>query len=131
MKYFLTLILTFPALAFASELPLSNYIKMQEALAGDNLKAALEIHTVICDKELSSYKKEYKDCNKSFKDIEELRKSFKTLSQVYIDHGNKKELATLTKATCPMAGANWIQKNGTIANPYYGSSMLQCGEKIK
>ncbi|MFA7613794.1 MAG: hypothetical protein WCY48_06120 [Candidatus Caldatribacteriota bacterium] len=130
MKYIVSLLVAFPALAFASELPLSNYIKMQESLAADNMKGALEAHKVICDKEITSYKKVYKDCGKSFKDIADLRESFKVLSKVYIDHASKKELESYMKATCPMAGANWIQKNGPITNPYYGASMLKCGEKI-
>lgn len=36
-------------------------------------------------------------------------------------------------AFCPMAndgkGAAWLQAPGEIANPYYGASMLRCGEK--
>lgn len=34
-------------------------------------------------------------------------------------------------AFCPMAfdyeGASWVQKEGDIANPYYGDAMLRCG----
>ncbi len=29
---------------------------------------------------------------------------------------------------CPMVGKSWIQKDGTVNNPYYGSQMLTCGE---
>jgi hypothetical protein len=29
-----------------------------------------------------------------------------------------------------MADAYWIQKSGAIKNPYYGSSMLGCGESV-
>ena len=36
-------------------------------------------------------------------------------------------------AFCPMAyggkGAFWIQRDGPLANPYYGKAMLNCGEK--
>ena len=28
---------------------------------------------------------------------------------------------------CPMAEASWIQKSDEIANPYFGSEMLECG----
>ena len=35
-------------------------------------------------------------------------------------------------AFCPMAfdnrGAGWIQRTGSLANPYYGAAMLRCGE---
>jgi len=32
------------------------------------------------------------------------------------------------KAYCPMAGKPWLQTGDTLANPYYGASMLTCGE---
>jgi Cu(I)/Ag(I) efflux system membrane fusion protein len=36
---------------------------------------------------------------------------------------------------CPMArqnqGAEWLQKDSVLANPYFGSSMLKCGERIR
>jgi Cu(I)/Ag(I) efflux system membrane fusion protein len=35
---------------------------------------------------------------------------------------------------CPMArdnqGADWLQKDSLLANPYYGSAMLKCGELV-
>ncbi|RMH29745.1 MAG: DUF3347 domain-containing protein, partial [Planctomycetota bacterium] len=35
-------------------------------------------------------------------------------------------------AHCPMAfdnrGADWLQRGDTINNPYFGASMLRCGE---
>lgn len=36
---------------------------------------------------------------------------------------------------CPMAnnrkGANWLSKESTIKNPYYGSQMLTCGKTVE
>ena len=36
---------------------------------------------------------------------------------------------------CPMAkenkGADWLQKDSVLANPYYGSTMLKCGELVR
>ena len=116
--------------AFANELTLKPYLAVQEALAKDDFKTALASHQSLCHKEGKSIASSYKDCKKSFKSIEELRESFKTLSMVYIEKGSKEEMKGLTKATCPMAQAKWIQKNGNLANPYYGKSMLECGEKI-
>jgi Cu(I)/Ag(I) efflux system membrane fusion protein len=29
---------------------------------------------------------------------------------------------------CAMAKANWLQTDKTVKNPYYGESMLKCGE---
>lgn len=131
MKYLMIVTLFLSTAAFAQELSFSNYIKMQEALAGDDFKGALVAHKAVCDKDLKSFKNTYKDCSKTFKDVESLRESFKGLSQIYLKNGNKKEASTLSKVHCPMAGASWVQKNGKIANPYYGKSMLECGEFVK
>ena len=130
MKFLLILSTLLSLPAFAHELDIAPYVKMQDALAADDFKTAQEAHKFICDKELIHYKDDYKDCDKKFKDIEELRTSFKVLSEVYLENGNKKEMAQFQKATCPMAKAKWIQKPGTLRNPYYGKSMLDCGEKI-
>lgn len=130
MKRFLIVFALSMTSAYAHDLALSPYLKMQEALANDDMKTALDAHKIICDKELIHYKDDYKDCEKPFKDIEEVRSSFKKLSEVYLENGNKKELQGLDKATCPMAKAKWVQKSGDLKNPYYGKSMLECGEKI-
>ena len=130
MKKIFLLALLFSVSAFAHDLSIGPYEKMQDALASDDFKSALETHTFMCNKELIHYKNNYKDCDKKFKDIEDLRNSFKLLSEVYLQHGNKKEMSKFQKATCPMAKAKWIQKPGPLRNPYYGKSMLDCGEKI-
>ena len=33
-------------------------------------------------------------------------------------------------AYCPMARKYWIQKGETIANPYYGRKMADCGRIV-
>lgn len=32
---------------------------------------------------------------------------------------------------CPMQNANWLSKENTIKNPYYGSQMLSCGKTVE
>jgi Cu(I)/Ag(I) efflux system membrane fusion protein len=32
---------------------------------------------------------------------------------------------------CPMVRKSWLQQDGPVANPYYGSRMLNCGELTK
>lgn len=131
-----SILLIFSILCFSSvwghQLSFSNYLKMQEALAGDNFVDAKNSHQEICDKELDHYKEQYRDCSKKFKDIKELRESFKQLSKTFIENGDKLQMSKLNLmvAECPMAKAKWIQKNGKIQNPYYGSDMLECGSKI-
>ncbi len=130
MKLFLFLLTFISYSSFAGDLNLKNYLKMQDSLANDDFTAALEGQKIMCAKELSRYKESYKDCGKKFKDIEELRESFKKLSSVYIANSDKKEMKDLIVAECPMAKAKWIQTKGGIRNPYFGKSMLECGQKI-
>lgn len=130
MKLTVLLMALFSLSAFGRELDYGRYVKMQESLAADDFKTSLTLHKEMCTKELDHFKKEYKDCGKNFKDIEGLRESFKKLSEVYIKNADPKAMKGLIKASCPMANAKWIQKEGTLKNPYYGKSMLECGEKI-
>lgn len=126
----ITLLLLMVASAFAHELEFGNYLKLQKALAGDDYNAALSVHKTICKNELGHYTENYPDCGKEFKGIEDLRNSFKDLSQLFIGNGKNKELEQLQIMSCSMAKAKWVQKKGDIANPYYGKKMLSCGEKV-
>ncbi|MEY3565444.1 MAG: hypothetical protein RJA23_1614 [Bacteroidota bacterium] len=74
---------------------------------------------------------------KSAKDITELRKHFEQLSEEVIflteNYGVNQEL--VYKDYCPMAfnnkGAYWLSESKEITNPYFGASMLACGEVTK
>lgn len=67
--------------------------------------------------------------------IELLRESFKSISNSMLTivrkfgHG---ESTSLVEAFCPMAfnntGASWLQVGPGVQNPYFGASMLSCGE---
>ena len=66
------------------------------------------------------------------KDIKKQRELFKSLS------ANTYELTKFSKFTepvyyqyCPMQDANWLSKENTIKNPYYGSQMLSCGKTVE
>lgn len=69
-------------------------------------------------------------------DVKHQRDYFMTLSK------NMYKLLKVSKVEtptyyqfCPMAnggkGANWLSKENTIKNPYYGSQMLSCGKTIE
>lgn len=66
-------------------------------------------------------------------DVEEQRKSFKTLSEkVYqLASSEKIRFETLYKQYCPMAfndtGAFWLSDSKEVRNPYFGDKMLKCG----
>lgn len=68
------------------------------------------------------------------KNIKELRMSFEPISNVMI--AMTKAFNPLNESAyvqfCPMAnsdkGANWLSKENKVVNPYFGASMLKCGE---
>ena len=70
------------------------------------------------------------------KDTKIQRTSFDTLSEsMYkLIKVSKQETPTYYQF-CPMAnegkGANWLSKEETIKNPYYGSQMLSCGKTVE
>jgi hypothetical protein len=60
-------------------------------------------------------------------DIDKARAAFGPLSDAVIKYANDFGLGELKVAFCPMARKSWIQEDGVIANPFYGSEMLTCG----
>ena len=72
-----------------------------------------------------------------FSDIEQLRKAFQAVSATMIEMTNTFNplSETIYVQHCPMAdnnkGADWLSSIKEIKNPYFGSSMLTCGEVTK
>jgi len=67
-------------------------------------------------------------------DIKAARKAFGDLSDAVIAAAKAegwKDLPDVKVAFCPMANRSWIQKEDSIRNPYYGTSMLTCGSFTK
>lgn len=62
-------------------------------------------------------------------DIESRRTAFKKLSAAVLPFARAHAggARTITEAFCPMASASWLQEGMTLANPYFGASMLTCG----
>lgn len=70
---------------------------------------------------------------KDAKDISALRENFDELSSVMIGIAkNTNPMPGMYVLHCPMAnsnrGADWLSMDSEIRNPYYGKSMLTCGE---
>lgn len=66
------------------------------------------------------------------KDINKQRELFVSLSmEIYQLAKTVKSDTTIYYQHCPMynggKGANWLSKESTIKNPYYGSKMMNCG----
>ncbi|GGF03991.1 hypothetical protein GCM10011518_11470 [Flavobacterium limi] len=66
------------------------------------------------------------------KGIDKQRESFKELSKkLYELMKTAKGTVPVYYQYCPMADANWLSKESTIKNPYYGSQMLSCGKTVE
>jgi Cu(I)/Ag(I) efflux system membrane fusion protein len=69
-------------------------------------------------------------------ELPEARTAFKAVSTGMIEYlrAHPDEQAGLTIVHCPMTfegkGALWVQRQGKIQNPYEGSRMPTCGEKL-
>jgi len=72
-----------------------------------------------------------------FSDIDQLRRAFQPVSATMIEMTNTFNPLgeTIYVQHCPMAdnnkGADWLSSEKQIKNPYFGSSMLTCGEVTK
>jgi len=71
-------------------------------------------------------------------DIDAARKAFETLSNeliAVVEQFGIAENQQLYRIHCPMSfnnkGADWLQADKEVRNPYFGASMLKCGEVVK
>ncbi|MEL1254930.1 DUF3347 domain-containing protein [Flavobacterium sp. DGU38] len=65
-------------------------------------------------------------------DLKKQRETFKSLSKSTYDLikvSNPEQ--PVYKQYCPMADADWLSKEKAVKNPYYGSSMLTCGNVVE
>jgi Cu(I)/Ag(I) efflux system membrane fusion protein len=132
----------------------NSYFSVQEALAGDNYEKALENAKTLAEmsghidagvlekKDAGEWKKLEAEINASAgqmiksENITDFRSAFANLSAA-IDIMAEKFGGTMkiVKFHCPMAfdnkGADWLQKTDEIANPYFGTAMPKCGEKVR
>ena len=131
-----------------------SYMKWKNMLVKDNFKDAQKM-AVEMKNELSKIKPDqFKADEKNtwaklnsklneslqhvghFSTIQELRKGFQVTSKTMIEIANsfKPFNETLFIQHCPMAddnkGADWLSMEKEILNPYFGSSMLTCGDVI-
>ena len=63
------------------------------------------------------------------KDIKSARAQFEAVSKEVLPLAKADKSKNFEVVYCPMKKARWVQKTGSIANPYYGSDMLECGVK--
>ncbi|MCC6697490.1 MAG: DUF3347 domain-containing protein [Candidatus Hydrogenedentes bacterium] len=142
-----------PAFRNALAPVIDAYLAAHSALASDDLAAAQSAATALADmwsavpsdspndsernrwESLRAIGVTAIDACKDAKDIEEYRKQFKDISDALIEalrrFGMPDGIA-LHVTHCPMAfdntGADWLQRDTAVLNPYFGSAMLNCGE---
>lgn len=107
------------------ETQLNEYVEVQEALAADDFgeaRAQLEEFARITDSATQALAARALEAP----DIATLRVDFKPLSESLVAQDLPQGFA---RAYCPMYdnGASWVQRDGPVRNPYYGSAMLTCG----
>lgn len=116
---------------------MNHYIAVQETLAADSMEGvaahAGELAAQLSsldDAEAAAAAQAIADNG----DIDAARRHFETVSIAVLDrlrtHGV--EEGEYHEAHCRMAfgnrGASWVQADTTVNNPYYGATMLRCGE---
>ena len=107
----------------------SDDIKKTSMAAGEFLKTAKTVNTkIITEKNLTSLKADAMTIAQG-KNIETQRKAFYSLSDVMIGLAKENKLSekTIFVQYCPMAKGSWLSNEKQIVNPYYGKSMIDCG----
>lgn len=130
----------------------SNYFQLKDALTkGDfnaSKKALLDFEKTLSKINMNVFKGDSHKLWMSYvtplkkntlhaehlKDIKEIRMAFEPISNVMI--AIVKSFRPLTEKTyvqfCPMAnndkGANWLSTEDKVVNPYFGPTMIKCGE---
>jgi hypothetical protein len=117
------------------------YVPMQEALAGDSAAKVKEQAAKLAAEASAAAKaggdkaglEAVANAAKAMtaNDIAGLRDQFKPVSMALAKLVEKESVAGHGIYFCPMADAYWVQKSGDVANPYYGKSMLRCGQEVK
>lgn len=123
---------------------LGDYYKVQSALAKDSTTGVDPAARSIAqtagtidsgDPEVQKLVTEIRSAAEKIqgKDLESARETFFDLSRPLLIYLNQfhsdKEAAH--RFYCPMAKKGWVQSDKELKNPYYGSSMLTCGQLIE
>src|SRR5688572_5233616 len=105
----------------------SHYVDAASALAADDLKKAKVSLTALASESTGDLKT-LAEAAADTSDLAAMRETFKALSDLATTMELPPDHAV---AICPMynnnRGGKWVQKKGTLANPYFGSQMLTCG----
>ncbi|MBX9767425.1 MAG: hypothetical protein K2X47_09155 [Bdellovibrionales bacterium] len=108
------------------------YIKIQEKLASDSI-GGIKSEAIAIQQAAKKLNPEISRTSEKLagaKNIQEAREIFKELSGSVVPLVNGSRTTEFEVVSCSMAKAKWVQRKGDIKNPYYGKSMLSCGDRI-
>jgi hypothetical protein len=132
------LALFLPGIAVAADLPaalVEPYLQVQAALASDKVEGvsanaqAIEKAAAALGADAEAIVAGAKKLAVA-KDIGAARTAFGDVSVALETYAQKTKSGfgpDVRLAFCPMANKPWLTKDKTIRNPYYGASMLTCG----
>lgn len=112
---------------------INNYIELKNSLVKDDFTASKKAYKNLMSK-FSGYTDTAFKSSKDFKNINDLRDSFIKISDeiIALINNSNPTKNKLYVQECPMAnqsqGASWLSFSKEIRNPYFGASMLKCGE---
>jgi hypothetical protein len=95
---------------------------LQKSISSLEPKALTETSRIILLKEVSQIS--------ASKDINAQRAAFANLSSALLALAKTEKLSTkpVYQLYCPMKKSYWLSSEKVVKNPYYGSSMLNCGK---
>jgi Cu(I)/Ag(I) efflux system membrane fusion protein len=132
----------------AMESILTEYLKVHTALAADSTEgvvAAIDriekwAEKLDPDSAAAEHFEHYKSIRqriitacKEFDDSEDIssvREAFKELSKPISMWVTMAKPEGKHAMYCPMENAGWVQEGSEVANPYYGTEMLECGYEV-
>lgn len=131
-------------LAIQRELAANQFNKARDALTGLESAVATVDDSMLTGRAKQVWEREEANLSKLIEslrqsqDIKRMRTEFKPLSEevgVLAKTFGFGEARPIYELHCPMAfqnkGAIWYQDNDQVRNPYYGSSMLKCADRVE
>lgn len=115
---------------------LASYLEIQSQLAADKIDGVGRAAAAIGSNAAGLGAERARPIVKAAKaletaaDLKTAREAFGPLSDAVIAaaRAEGKPVDGVKIGFCSMVNRSWLQKDGKIQNPYYGSAMLECGE---
>jgi len=127
----------------------ASYFRIQQALAADAVPPPVAINTLddalgrlvgmadVPDRAQSHLQRAKRSIERLGGSVEQSRKAFRPLSHALLRAASlvrgQATATNLVHMYCPMVpggGGDWMQPEGELVNPYWGSEMLSCGETV-